>query len=566
MKNESEEKKRASNIIWDASADYSFDSEIKAYDESGEADLYLNYIIGAVHKYYDYSLLQDFFSDLKKDSSHESLEKLMWIGLENCTYEKAKSERPVLETLRRSYSKRALSTCNEASANYIFNEIEIAHFQKALGLEPKMTGSAFKILNDLEFDKSMNTEQIILKMNKIISVYFGFGFIPAHYGKKRKLHHHKMPALKFLKILPAAKYSSGINFEKKEHKQNYITSRLQKFIELRIKYQREHIKNYYGTSILPEPQIKSLEQSLCWGNHKNCHLYFTRGEFDMSAGADKDTVYHEKNALEQRNKNKKHYKENFAKNSSSISKLTNKIRNTMLLNLESSYNRSEAGKLAAGKIWRNIYLYDNKIFLKNLKDDIGNLSVDIMLDASTSVIYRQEIIAAEAYIIAESLTRCQIPVKVYSFCSERNYTIINLFRDYGEVTKNDKIFNYYSAGCNRDGLAIRTALYMMRNSTCEHKVLIILSDGVPNDAQGISAGRFNHIHYDYIGDPGVNDTALEVRKGQRDGVSILCVFTGLDEDIPDAKKIYGHNLVRIKSQERFADMVGIMIQNELKAM
>jgi len=55
-----------------------------------------------------------------------------------------------------------------------------------------------------------------------------------------------------------------------------------------------------------------------------------------------------------------------------------------------------------------------------------------------------------------------------------------------------------------------------------------------------------------------------VRKGQRDGISILCVFTGLDEDIPDAKKIYGYNLVRIKSQERFADMVGIMIQNELK--
>lgn len=95
-------------------------------------------------------------------------------------------------------------------------------------------------------------------------------------------------------------------------------------------------------------------------------------------------------------------------------------------------------------------------------------------------------------------------------------------------------------------------------------VLNILSDGVPNDTQGIAGGRFNQIHYEYIDAPGVNDTAFEVRKGLREGVSILCVYTGLDEDVADAKKIYGHNLARIKSQERFTDMVGIMIQNELK--
>jgi hypothetical protein len=60
MQEENKEAKRADNIIWNASSDYSFNSEIKAYDESGKADLYLNYIIGAVHKYYNYPPSFDF--------------------------------------------------------------------------------------------------------------------------------------------------------------------------------------------------------------------------------------------------------------------------------------------------------------------------------------------------------------------------------------------------------------------------------------------------------------------------------------------------------------------------
>lgn len=563
MENEIREKKRASNIIWNASVDYSFEPEINAYDESGKADLYLNYIIGAVHKYYDYSLLQIFFDDLKEDSYHVFLESLFWIGLENCTYEKGISERPALENLRRSYSKRFLSKYDAVSANDILDEIGIAHFQKALGEEPKMTGLTFKILNDLEFDKSMDTEEIIHKMNKIIKVCFGFGFIPVHYGEGKKKRHHPMRFPKFFSIV-SAKYSRGMGFEKNGHKLNKLTSYWLKFIKLRDRYKRQYIQNYYGASIVPESREKALEQVLCYGNHKNCHLHFTRGEFDPDMRANRDAVSHRNAALKQREKNKKHYKENFARNSNSISKLTNKIRNTMLVNLESSFMRSEAGKLVAGRIWRNIYLYDDKIFIKNIKDDIGNLSVDILLDASASQSYRQEIIAAEGYIIAESLTRCQIPARVYSFCSERNYTIINLFRDYGETNKNDKIFEFNSTGCNRDGLAIRTALHMMKNSACEYKILIVLSDGAPDDIQGIPGSGFIPVQYDYKGDLSANDTALEVRKGRQDGISILCVFTGLDEDVPAAKKIYGHNLAHIKFQERFADTVGVLIQNALK--
>ncbi len=57
---------------------------------------------------------------------------------------------------------------------------------------------------------------------------------------------------------------------------------------------------------------------------------------------------------------------------------------------------------------------------------------------------------------------------------------------------------------------------------------------------------------------------MEVKKGIFKGNTVLCVFTGDDDDLPSVKKIYGHNFVRINSLNRFADMVGLLLQNQLK--
>jgi nitric oxide reductase activation protein len=275
-------------------------------------------------------------------------------------------------------------------------------------------------------------------------------------------------------------------------------------------------------------------------------------------------LYFNKALKEQREINLEHFNANYIKYKNSILKLTNKIRNTMLAYFESYTGKSEAGRLNAPKIWRNVYLNDNRVFTKVYNNDIGNLSVDILLDASASQHERQETIAAEAYIIAESFTQCQIPVRVYSFSSLRNYTVINLYRDYDETDKNNKIFNYKTTGCNRDGLAIRTALYMMEGSNYLNKILIVLSDCKPNDTQCIPDTGIKQEQTKYAGATGIIDTAFEVKRGINNGNSILCVFTGEDEDIPTVKKIYGHNFARIYYPERFAEIVGVLMQNQLK--
>ncbi len=570
MENSNREQIRAYNIIWNASDDYSFLPDFEGYDSHGQADLYWNYITGAVRKYYDYAIIQDFFASLKKDPEHAFYENLAWIGLENCVFQKGLKERPVLDSLRNNYSKKVISREIAACYYYLIDEINLAHFRKALGEEPGMRDQVSDILGELEFNPSLTTEQIILKLNEIIDSYFalsnpryGRNLLSAIFSSKnnlsfgnpfRKMRRSKLPSH------TARENSAELkNSRQKEKNRSFWRG----FLEYTNRKSRENIRNLYGTSILSGSQIQKLESLLCVENHRSCHLHVTRGEYDMKALTGSDSNFRVKAALLQRERNKTHFSENINRNTNNIIRLTNIIKNTLLVDIESTC-RSEAGNLVAGRIWRNIYLNDSKIFLRNRLDEIGNVTVDILLDASGSQMNRQEMIATQGYIIAESLTRCHIPVRVFSYCTNGSYTVINLFRDYVEINKNNRIFNYHSSGCNRDGLAIRTAVHMMQESPCEHKILIVLSDGKPIDPSGFSTGGMDPGRNCYADEAGVNDTALEVRKGREKGFSILCVFTGLEEDIPAAKKIFGYNLVCIKSPEKFAHTVGILIRNELR--
>lgn len=581
METQGQEKQRANNIIWNAAEDYSFNSGFEVYDAGGRADVYWNYIIGAVRKYYDFSLLQEFFSGLLKDPDHVFYESMTWIGLENCAYRKGIADRPVLEDLRRSYAESVLRKEQPESLYYLVDEIRAAHFQRALGREPLMREQVFNILRALEFDEALSTEEIVLRMNQIIAQHFPLQ-IPE---RKRKLLEIALPIqlrlpinglsfprfqFSFFNISFSSPFNVGSNdsageagstgIRRPHSKKNTLW---QAFKDERGKKLRSNIQGRYGLSILPESQTAALERALCVGNHRDCNLHFTRGEFDPGAGAKADAE-RMKVVLKQRDKNRKYFQQNQARINNSILKLTGIIKNTLLVHLDPASQRSETGQIVAGKVWRNIYLNDKMVFIKNTRDDIGSISVDILLDASGSQSDRQEALAAQGYIIAESLKRCQIPVKVYSFCTYGNFTVINLFRDYTEEARNERIFNYHASGCNRDGLAIRTALHMMEQTGYDHKILIILSDGKPIDPNGIAARGIDPDLSFYSDTVGANDAAFEVRKGRQNGISVLCVFTGSDDDLPVAQKIYGNDLVCIKSPEKFADIVGVLIKNELK--
>ena len=54
----------------------------------------------------------------------------------------------------------------------------------------------------------------------------------------------------------------------------------------------------------------------------------------------------------------------------------------------------------------------------------------------------------------------------------------------------------------------------------------------------------------------LTDTAHEVRRLRAEGISVVCVFTGEDENLPAARMVYGPDFVRIRDFSSFADAVG----------
>lgn len=320
----------------------------------------------------------------------------------------------------------------------------------------------------------------------------------------------------------------------------------------------------FGKPVFNLRETMEIERELCSGSHENCHLLFTKGErIDISQVQNGFEALSRQREAAQIESNKQYYQSNISQNNTSILKLTSKIQNSVLLHLQPSPVKSNSGKINGSLVWRAVTVNDDKVFIKSEQDDMGDLCVDILLDASTSQQNRQETVSSQGYMIAQSLTKCGIPCRVMSFCSMTGYTIMRIFRDYTCPQDNGKIFEYVSNGCNRDGLAISAAHHLINKSSYEHKLLIVLSDVKPNDVIKIRPG-ISQEPVPYAQQAGITNTAFEVRKARADGISVVCVFTGEDEDLPSAKLVYGRDFARIQSLDKLADTVGMLIQNQIK--
>ena len=248
-----------------------------------------------------------------------------------------------------------------------------------------------------------------------------------------------------------------------------------------------------------------------------------------------------------------------------ISKLTTNIMNSILLHMQPAPVKANSGALNPSLAWRAARLSDEKVFSRIENENAGDVSVDILLDASHSQFRRAAKISSQAYIISEALSRCHVPCRVMSVSSMSGFTVLRLFNDYLSSDDNNSIFDYYTEGCNRDGLAIRAAGNLMSDAPYEHKMLIVLSDVKPLDAAAKIKKDERDVGITYDGIRSLTDTAHEVRRLRAEGVSVICIFTGDDVDLPSAKMVYGSDFVRIRDFSLFADTVGKLIIDQLKS-
>ncbi len=558
--------RRAVNIIWNGAKDYSFTPDFKAFDENGSADLYWNCIIGAVRRHYEYPKLETVLRIFDRYEDSDLYQSLFWLGLENGTFYKEVRERPVLMRLRREYAEKYTAQYPGGDGYHIFEALASGHFSRVLGREAKMSGYDRKLLDELEFSPEMSTDEIVERTQEMFRRWFQIRmqekkaekkfYIPGL--RKRKASNKESRFRKFgigYADHPYNAYGAAGDGEQMNRELNTKMSE---------KELRTFMETKYGRPAFSETETMQAERSLCCGEHEHCHLHFTYGERIKAAEIQNGfEALSRQRETEQIEKNKRAYQENLAQNRMSINRLADMIRNSMLLYMEPTPVRTNSGALIGGRVWRAVEFEDERVFEKNEQDNMGGLSVDILLDASTSQSKRQETVSAQGYMIAEALSKCSIPCRVMSFCSMTGYTVVRIFRDYDKPADNGKIFEYVSNGCNRDGLAISAAHYLMNRTAADHKLLIILSDVKPNDVIKIRS-REGQEPVPYALDAGVSNTAFEVRRARSDGIAVLCVFTGNDEDVKSAKLVYDRDYARIQSLDKLADTVGLLIRNRIK--
>ncbi len=582
-------RRRALNIIWTAAGEYGFEPAFMAFTQDGQPDLYMDSIIGYVRKWYDRETMQKLFDTTGSSLMRETFDGILWIGLENCAFEREVRERPVLSELRHACAEMFFeqqftkSRQQWMAQNSLVYALQSARWNTVLGKEPGLVNPWEKnLFQELAFSGDWDARQIADHAYSVLRRYFRFSPGQAEHSLLLLLKNRlfSFPT----RILPSRMMrAEDLTFSRDGSGNGIITARKSRNAGLLTAAEEEnnriYIQNCFGLPLYNTEESSRIEQLLCSGGHQGCHIYFTDGLRQAEESIDVQTGKEPKNpasdgqiretirgAQAQAERNRTHYKERLHFYENCIARLSQQIRNALLVYPQPSRVAGRNGRIAPEKIWRAVYLNDERIFTEKFEEEQPDFSVDLMLDASASRLQSQETIAAQAYVIARSLHLCRIPVQVTSFLSLRGYTVIRRFCGYDEMDKDGRIFDYFSAGWNRDGLALRGAGHLMQDSPAKNRLLIILTDASPNDDRKIPSDRAggHPLSRDYSGEAGIRDTSSEVRALKKSGVQVMAVLNGEDGSSEAARRIYGDDFVRIENIRRLSDAVGTLLQKKIE--
>ena len=445
--------------------------------------------------------------------------------------------------------------------------------------DPEAEG-ILKALSPLE--KVSNTDKIIGCIDRVYNRYYDPSFEEQHGDLAR------VQELSANMILDAVDQECYTDDEMQEIMKKFLSNLRMDMLRLKLedrkgadlRMTREHLKKIrfaeatdesaqkvhayvelsYGRSYLREAEEKQKNAVLCRGLHKGCSLHFTEGI--LHDPVKKNNQYRYSEMLTQ--KNRMYYYGNHRIIKRNIANLAEALVRMLVLRSEKEIWRDRSGEIVPARLWKLGRTQDEKLFNKTAKHDDSDFVVEILLDGSGSQMKRQTQVAAQGYIISEALSRAGIPPRVNSFCTFWDYTILHRFRDYeDDRERNERIFEYQGSASNRDGLAIRAVCEDLLNRTENHKILIILSDGRPNDIGRSSKG--GDTAGPYLGDEAVRDTAFEVRKARANGISVLGIFAGYGDDLEAEKKIFGNDFAYIRNIANFSKMVETYLCRQIDA-
>ena len=575
----SAQQRRAINLVWTASGDYQFEPQFLALKSNGEPDFYMNCVIGLVHKWFGDETQKRLFAHWTGDVRQSTFDDLAWLALENAVYEKELPERPVLEALRYTHaeeffaSEYQLSRQEWMDKNQLVYSLQSERWKKVLSQKPPLLAPWEKGLGEaLACPGTMSGEELEAAVLAAFEKYLQFDGT-VHKKEPFRLHFGDKWAPLLTKLMPVEivrtdDLTIGRSAAAGENGMVRASNalRAQLHSNERETQDRNYIERCFGRSIYSPQRLARIEQQLCTGNHLGCHLWFTRGENapDKPMSADTQRLYEQ--AEEQAKRNRAAFSHDNALYQNALLRLTEQIRNCMLVHQQPDRVTARQGFLDGTKVWREPILRDDRVFLRADEEPHPGFTVDLMLDGSASRLHCQETIAIQGYILAKSLASCGIPVRVTSFCSLRGYTVLRILKDLGDKNGERKVFDYFAAGWNRDGLALRGAGELMRSAPADKHLLILLTDASPDDSHKILPSGKVPLSRDYDGQAGIDDTAEEVRALRAQGVRVAAVFMGENESVPAANAIYGRDLARIRRMDQLAAAAGRLIQTEIQEL
>ncbi|RVU53997.1 hypothetical protein [Anaerosphaera multitolerans] len=565
---------RLENLTWTVAENYSFKANFDLFNKSITEE-YRAILLGGYYKYFNIPLIEDFFNSyLKSKSNSKDLITIAELTLENAVRDVLLEERPGIIDFRTEYEKIMLHRYETLYSKDISDEILKGFYEYRNNIVPKLNLTAKKLLDDILAFKKLDTYDFLQFMKDIMDRYF-------HIDKSLPPLEEKLKTLIDLSKLIKENKETG-NYVANITSNRVDVETLEKYTIQSAEFTSsdygdsnflveeapserspvnvdlfKSVKKHYGESYLNRQSTLELEKTNCTGIHEGVKLHFTKGQFENKNSYYKakiDKSYEENLILF--NSDELHYRRG-------IKNLAETIRNSLLKNTESYEVKSLNGELIAGSVWKSIYTSDDKIFEKKFTDIYGDISVDILLDSSASQNERESEIAIQGYIITEALTELNIKTRVFGYNNFFNYLVMHKYRDYNDdKSKNLNIFKYTASGSNRDGLAIKLMTSFIEKNSHERRILIILSDGKPNDDTNLGLVGFKDLGVsNYVGEVAKLDTYNKVSMAKLKGIYVLGVFTGHEEDLETEKKIYGNDFAYITDLKRFHQIVGIFLKS-----
>ena len=579
MYDEYEFENRVNNLAWTISGNYNENINISKDDIlSKEVALYFAIMEGARHKYIDWNIIKKYiFNRIKKGYDLDIISNLIQIVFNKVIEERIVKDRPGVEDIINHAYKDILSNLSIIHNSSVIQKVKYAMILEQIGKHPNVDGYTRRIINSIkELDINLDLIEILNNIDIIYMTYFNVTD-NVDYEKYSKYDYRSDKEIDF-DTFNDFMYEELYSDENVENKIGEISSSMliesigeintknNDSLSNRIIYVDKEtadkiyskIEHYYGKSYLSRDNIKAIESKYCKNVHEGCRIHFTDGVLRSECS----NVAQIKYATRQRENNIAKFRDKAKVHRRNIKKLKENLSRILIEENETSRVYSDYGFVTANRAWRISRSNNNKIFYKDIINEKGKYVIDILLDGSGSQSRNQGDVATQAYIISKALTIANIPNRVTGFSSFMDYTILKRFKDYDDKEAScENIFEYFCAGNNRDGLAIKSVCHNLKQRSEENKILIVLSDGKPNDVKiGKDREKILKGEMAYKGIVGVKDTAKEVRKARQNNIMVLGVFTGKEDSLEAERLIYGKDFIYTKNIDRFSDIVSMYLK------